>query len=136
MMQTNFNIASEADLNSALQQIDVGGTSAAINTTYTFTFTADLTGANALSADLYAINLASGSTLDIVGSGYALDGANTYRGFFVISGTVNISDLTIQNTTAIGGAGESGGGGGRGRGRRAVRQHRRLGDADQRGLYG
>ena len=48
-----------------------------------------------------------------------LDGANSYRGFFVISGPVNISDLTIQNTSATGGkggAGLSAGGGGMGAG--------------------
>ncbi len=118
-MQTNFTINSEADLNSALQQIDKGGASSQTNTTYTFTFAADLTGANALSTDLFAINLASGSTLNIIGADHALDGANTYRGFFVISGTVNISNLTIQNTAATGGAGGAGlsaGGGGMGAG--------------------
>ncbi len=119
MTTTSFSISSEADLNSALQQIDKSGTSAATNTTYTFTFAADLSGANALSTDLNAIDLGAGSTLNIVGDNHVLDGANAYRGIFVIAGTVNISDLTIQNTTATGGkggAGLSAGGGGMGAG--------------------
>jgi len=42
-IQTNFTITSEADLNNALQPIDIGGASAG-QPTYTFTFTADLSG--------------------------------------------------------------------------------------------
>ena len=117
-IQTDYSIGSEADLNNALQQIDIGGASSG-QPTYTFTFTADLKDASALSADLDAINIGSGSTLNILGANYILDGANIFRGFFVISGTVNISDLTIQNTSATGGAGGAGlsaGGGGMGAG--------------------
>ncbi|GAA4333549.1 hypothetical protein GCM10023165_08770 [Variovorax defluvii] len=49
------------------------------------------------------------------GNNYTLDGANTYRGFFIESGTVTISNLTLQNLKAAGGDGGtdtiSGGGG-------------------------
>jgi len=84
-------------------------------------------GANAdigLTSALEAINLQSGVTLDIVGNGAILDGENastgaTYdqRGLFVYSGVVNISNLTVANTNAIGGnGGFEGGGGGAGLG--------------------
>jgi hypothetical protein len=62
-MTTQFTVTNEAELNAALAQIDVGGASAATNTAYKIIITADLTGANALSTDLDAINLASGSSL-------------------------------------------------------------------------
>ena len=68
-------------------------------------------------ADLPAINLKSGDTLDITGDNHVLDGNNgNYQGLFVYSGAVTIQDLTIQNATAKGGAGNQGGGGGAGLG--------------------
>jgi hypothetical protein len=117
-MTTSFAIGSENDLNSALQQIDVGRSSSAIDTNYTFNFASGLTGASALklTSALAAINLAGGDTLTINGNGDAIDGGGTQRGFFVYSGQVTIEDLTIQNMKAVGGAGEDGGGGGAGLG--------------------
>ncbi len=76
-----------------------------------------------LATALEAINLQTGVTLDIVGNGAALDGANPnltvsdiQRGLFVYAGTVAVDDLTIENAKAVGGAGGSGGGGGAGLG--------------------
>ena len=57
--------------------------------------------------------------LTIVGDGapnLVIDGAGTNRVFFVQSGSVEISELTIRNGAAIGGAGGSGGVGGGGGG--------------------
>ena len=117
-MPTSFTVTSEADLNGAIQQIDVSGSSSAADTAYTITFGAGLTGADALqlTADLYAVNLASGDTLTIDGNGAAMNGLGDQRGFFVYSGAVTIDDLTIENAVAAGGDGGDGGGGGAGLG--------------------
>jgi hypothetical protein len=61
--------------------------------------------------ELEAINLQPGVTLDIVGGGYTLDGGGTERGLFVYAGTVEVSDLTINDTLALGGSGGGGGAG-------------------------
>jgi hypothetical protein len=110
-MPTSFQVANQTDLNNAITQIDVGGASAAINTAYTITLTSSFT----LSTDLWAINLASGSSLTVQGNfrgnNATIDGGGSQRGFFVYSGTVAINNLTITNAAAVGGAGASGGGG-------------------------
>lgn len=115
VLQTQFTIASQGDLNAALAQIDLGGAQSAANLNYTLTFTSGFT----LSSDLYAINLAAGDTLTINGGRQTLDGGGAHRGFFVYGGVVTINDLTIQNTVASGGQGGAGaiaGGGGAGLG--------------------
>ena len=115
LLQTQFTIASESDLNAALALIDLGGAQSAANLNYTLTFTSGFT----LSSDLYAINLAAGDTLTINGGRQTLDGGGAHRGFFVYGGVVAINDLTIQNAVASGGQGGTGaiaGGGGAGLG--------------------
>ena len=62
---------------------------------------------------LQAINLHSGVTLDIEGGGHVLSGGGTQRGLFVYAGTVDISDLAINNMLAQGGDGGPGAGAGR-----------------------
>ncbi|MDI1266958.1 MAG: hypothetical protein PS018_27210 [bacterium] len=60
-----------------------------------------------------------GSGTVINGTGATLDGANTYRGFFIYSGSTAINGLTITQAVAKGGNGGSadgGGGGGLGAG--------------------
>ena len=117
-MPTSFTVANLAQLNAAIQSIDLGGASSAPNTAYTITFAAP-SGTLSLTGDLNAINLASNDTLTIVGAGEALDGGGTTRGLFVEAGTVAVNDLTIKNATATGGAGGdgfNGGGGGAGLG--------------------
>jgi Hint domain len=108
---TSFaNVSTVTALNTDITSIDVGGGNAATDTTYTITLASGLTGASALAltTELEAINLGSGDTLDIVGSGDTINGEGSQRGFFVYSGTVDISDLTIADTTATGGAGGNG----------------------------
>ncbi|MBV9862377.1 MAG: Hint domain-containing protein [Alphaproteobacteria bacterium] len=119
MSQTSFTITNETDLNTAITDIDVGGRDGLPNTQYTI----DIVGSIALNTPLLAINLAQNSTLDLQGSSNAiLDGNNAQRGLLVYAGTVDVSDLTIQNAVAQGGAGGSsasgtnGGGGGGGAG--------------------
>ena len=77
-----------------------------------------------------AINLESGSSLTIAGTtGFGgvevqtLDGGHSQRGLFVYAGNVTVENLTIQNMSAVGGAGGGGdtgsglgGGGGAGLG--------------------
>jgi hypothetical protein len=115
LAQTSFTIASEADLNAVLTQIDLGGASSAPGLLYSLTFAAGFT----LGSELYAINLAAGDTLTINGNGQTMDGGGVQRGFFVYAGDVTIENLTIRDAVAIGGAGGSGavaGGGGAGLG--------------------
>ncbi|GAN78026.1 hypothetical protein [Acidisphaera rubrifaciens] len=78
--------------------------------------TVTFTGNIALAAtQLEALNLAVGVTVDINGGGYTLDGGGTQRGLFVYAGRVDVSDLTITDTKALGGKGNAGGGGHGGR---------------------
>ena len=108
------------------EQIDVGGADAAPNTAYTI----DITGTIDLTTALLAINLESGSSLTIAGTNgsggvevQTLDGGDSQRGLFVYAGNVTVENLTIQNMSAVGGAGGGGdtgsglgGGGGAGLG--------------------
>jgi hypothetical protein len=115
LAQTTYTIGSEADLNAALTQIDLGGPSSVPGFAYIFDFTAGFT----LSSELFAINLAAGDTLTINGDGQTMNGGGMQRGFFVYAGDVTIENLTILDAVAIGGAGGSGavaGGGGAGLG--------------------
>jgi Domain of unknown function (DUF4347) len=91
----NTNVASFTDLETAITSSSNGDT---------ITFTSDITETGVLST----IN----KDLSFIGGGHFLDGASTYRGFFVDSGTISISNLTIKNAVAKGGDGGSGGGGG------------------------
>ncbi len=104
---TSFTVASTADLNAAIQAIDLTGASSAPNTDYTITFSQGFT----LTGQLDAINLASGDTLTIDGNGDALDGGGQYNGLFDYAGVVSISDLAINDAKAVGGSGSGGGAG-------------------------
>ncbi|MCS3582651.1 hypothetical protein M2192_006897 [Bradyrhizobium elkanii USDA 61] len=108
-----FNVSSVAELNAAITQMDSGGQNAAQNANYTINITADFS----LTSELYAFNLLSGSSVTINGSDghggtHTIDGLNAQRGFFVYAGNVNLENLTIQNTVAVGGGVSRGGGGG------------------------
>ncbi len=111
-------VTTEADLNKLIEAVD-GATVAG-------TYTIDIAGPITLTTALDAINLHAGVTLDIQGtngSGGAqnqtIDGGGDQRGLFIYSGDVNVSDLTLADMRAVGGAGgsgASGGGGGAGLG--------------------
>ena len=111
-MPTTFTITSEADLNAALASINVGGASAAAKTNYVFDFTPAASGATIATSGtaISAINLMAVATLTISGHRDTFDSNNLQRGLFVYSGAVIISDLTIANTSAIGGCGLGAGG--------------------------
>ncbi len=118
MPTTNFTVASESDLNTAIRDIDANGTQSASNTAYTITISPN---ANmVLSSRLLAINLDSGSSLTIIGNTNTLNGQGSQRGLFVYAGSVTVENLTIENMKAVGGnggaAGSAGGGGGGGAG--------------------
>jgi hypothetical protein len=118
VLQTNYVVTDEASLNQAIQALDSNGSSSMANTAYTISF--DLAQADDhtlnLTSPLDAINLANGSSLTINGlddgAPITINGGGTERGLFVYSGAVSISDLTIANARALGGAGGGGGGGG------------------------
>jgi autotransporter-associated beta strand protein/VCBS repeat-containing protein len=65
-----------------------------------------------LTADLPLID--GGGTLTIIGNGHTLSGDDTYRGLFLFGGTTELTDLTIADAVAEGGAGGSGSAGGGG----------------------
>jgi Hint domain len=129
-------VTTESQLNTAIQAAD-----SLTSGTYIINFGSSITEGNitttqtvltsqgsvaitsTVAADLTAINLHSGVTLQINGLGHSLigtNGTNTFRGLFVYSGIVNVSSLTIQNAVATGGAGgyagTAAGGGGAGLG--------------------
>ena len=84
----NINVANSAQLISALNTAAAGDT---------ITFTQNITLASAMP------QLTKDVTIN--GGGFQLNGANTYQGFAVLSGTVAINDLRITNTLAQGGRG-------------------------------
>ena len=102
----NIDVANSAALISALNTAAAGDT---------ITFTQNITLASAMPQLT--------KDLTINGGGFELNGANTYQGFAVLSGTVAINNLKITNAVAQGGRGgdsgrtfptrrEGGGGGG------------------------
>lgn len=95
----NFNVASDAELRSAISSAANGDT---------ITFTANIT----LGSDLPNVT----TNVTFVGGNHTLSGNDQYRGLFVQSGTVAVNDLTITNAVAQGGSGGSGWGGGGGGG--------------------
>src|ERR1700746_3617410 len=97
------DVANEAQLRSAIFAANSGGDSN-INVTANITLTQSLP-------------MITGS-VTVTGNGNTLDANNAGRAFFVQSGTAAISNLTINNAVARGGAGgtASGGGGGGGLG--------------------
>ena len=105
----NINVANSAQLISALNTAAAGDT---------ITFTQNITLASAMP------QLTKDVTIN--GGGFQLNGANTYQGFAVLSGTVAINNLKITNAVAQGGRGgdtyglscsyRRGGGGGAGLG--------------------
>jgi autotransporter-associated beta strand protein len=99
----NFNVASDAELRSAITNAQPGDT---------ITFTANIT----LTSNLPQVQ----RHLIIDGGNFTLSGNNQYRGLVVQSGSVLINNLTIANAKGQGGnggtGGSRGGGGGGGAG--------------------
>ena len=109
MTQNNFSVGSSSDLNNAIETIDSTTTAG----TYTITLTNSFT---QTAAGIYVLSLAPGVTVDIDGANHTISGEDFNQAFdgglAVTTGTVSISDLTLQDTLARGGAGQNGGGGG------------------------
>lgn len=106
---TTFEVASQADLNSAIVTLDGGLPPGA----YTIDITANIA---ETAAGIDAILIGAGVTLSIVGHGHTLDGGGAAGGLAVIGGKVSIADLTLEDTVAKGGTGTTSGGGGAGLG--------------------
>ena len=94
------DVATEAQLRNAI-------TSGA----HSIFFTANIT----LTANLPTVTT-NFTGVSINGGGFTLSGDNRFRGLFIESGTLEITNLTIANAVAQGGTGGSGGGGGGGGG--------------------
>ncbi|EDN70459.1 Peptidase S8 and S53, subtilisin, kexin, sedolisin [Beggiatoa sp. PS] len=97
----NHDVSSVTDLENAI-------TAANATTGDTITFQNDIS----LTATLPILSIID-NDMAFIGNGYTLDGKNN-RVFFVNSGTVSFSNLTIQNGVAQGGNGGDGDGGGGG----------------------
>jgi hypothetical protein len=115
-MSTVTIVTDTASLNAAIETIDLATQHGTLGA-----YTIDLANNITLTTQLDAINIAAGASLTIAGAGGGgtLDGANTYNGLFVYSGTVTVENLSIDDAVAEGGAGGSGlsgGGGGAGLG--------------------
>ena len=108
-MPTTFNnVDSEAELRDAIFTISNDH----VNEIGNGPFTINITGHITLTQSLPMIT----TSVAITGNGTTLDANNAGRAFFVQSGTVAISNLTINNAVAQGGAGGTAGGGGGGGG--------------------
>ena len=88
----NIVVGNEAQLSNAISTAAAGDT---------ITFSANIT----LTANLPAVT----RNVTINGAAFTLSGNNQYRGLFVQSGTVAVTDLTIANAKAQGGNGGNGG---------------------------
>src|SRR5262249_6944845 len=80
------NVASASDLSADIKAIDLASQAAGGPGTH---YVISLATGSSLTefAALYAVNLAGTDTLKISGNGAVLDGASTYPGLFVYSGT-------------------------------------------------
>lgn len=87
---------------------------------YDVTFALGGTNTINLQALLPVLNLTTANTITINGANggtpIVIDGGGSQRGFFAEQGTITISNLSIQNVIATGGAGGPGGAGGMGAG--------------------
>jgi hypothetical protein len=104
---TQFDVASETDLNAALTAINAGGNDAAPNTNYVINLTGDVS----LNTALTAIALPTGSTLTINGNGDTIDGSGTQHGLQVLQGALTLNQINLNHLAASSSAGDSFGGG-------------------------
>lgn len=106
--QTSIGVATELQLRNAIFQAsnDFASDGVANGGVYTITLLSSIT----LTQSLPMIRAAAsgGAAIVINGGGFTIDANNTGRAFFVESGTVEISNLVINNARAEGGAGGSG----------------------------
>src|ERR1700684_2770918 len=111
--QTVIPVTDGPSLAAAIAEVDTNASAS-----YIINFENAITLTSSADDILPALNTTSGVTIN--GNNFTLDGSDVQRGFFVNSGTVAISNLTIQNAFAQGGAGglgfSGGGGGGAGAG--------------------
>jgi autotransporter-associated beta strand protein len=107
--QTVIDVMTGSELSAAIAEVDNNPSAS-----YVINFQSNITLTSAADNTLPAFNTTSNVT--VAGNGNTLDGGNVQRGFLVYSGTVAISDLTIQNAQALGGTGGGGAGGGAGLG--------------------
>jgi hypothetical protein len=123
---TTYFASTDTALDQQIASIDNSSQFAPADTTYTidistsFSLTAGITAIDLANGDKLVIQGTDGTGNPVQGSGnpevQTLDGAGSYSGFFVYSGSVTIENLAIDDTLAQGGKGAAGGGGGAGLG--------------------
>ncbi|WP_349545983.1 pectate lyase-like adhesive domain-containing protein, partial [Bradyrhizobium sp. ORS 375] len=99
-----IDVANQADWNTAVAAVAAAGANSTVSINFTSGFT--------LSSSLAQLQAANANvTVNITGNGQIIDGSSTFQGI-VVNGangpTVNISNLAITNTAAIGGNGTNG----------------------------
>lgn len=99
-----IDVANQADWNTAVAAVAAAGANSTVSINITSGFT--------LSSSLAQLQAANANvTVNITGNGQIINGSSTYQGI-VVNGangpTVNISNLAITNTAAIGGNGTNG----------------------------
>ncbi len=106
------NVATDTDLQNAIINANAG-----LDETINFLNSITLTGA--IAPNLRPVNVDPGfsptsNAITINGNNFSLGGSNTFRGFFVRGGTVNINNLSFSSNLSQGGVGGQVGGGGGG----------------------
>jgi autotransporter-associated beta strand protein len=108
VMNTNFTIGTEAELNAVLASIDQGGADAFANSSYTIQLDPQ-DGTLAITTPLTAIDLDAGSSLHITGGGTTtLAASGTVRGLVDSAGGLSLDGLTLAGFTATGDAAQGG----------------------------
>ena len=100
---TSWSVSTAADLTAALVQ-SYSNSVASPGIVNTISLANSISGTSQWIVD---------ANVAIMGNGHAIDMQNADRAFFIFGGTVALSDLTIRNGNATGGAGVGGGGGAR-----------------------
>jgi collagen type I/II/III/V/XI/XXIV/XXVII alpha len=109
MSGNNFTVGTEADLNRAIETVDT----ATLAGNYTISLSGDIDLSHAGGpSGLYVLSLGSGVDVVIEGNGHTINGEGASSGLAVTTGHVSVSDLTIEDALAHGGAGGGFGGGG------------------------
>jgi uncharacterized protein with beta-barrel porin domain len=113
---TSATASAQAVLHTVTTSSEFATAIAAINANPTSNHRIEITGTVTMAEQVQAIKITGNLTVVGMTPNSTIDGASTYRPFFISSGNVAIQDLTLINGRAQGGNGGVGAGGGLGAG--------------------